>query len=280
MGDGIDVLMITYNRPHYTRVSLERLLESTRGRARVWVWHNGEDAETLAVAQAHSADLHRFHHSKQNVALTEPTNWLFKNAEGSLLGKVDDDCVVSLDWIARLSRAHEDAPELGVAACWHFQPEDFVPELAEPKIRAFPGGHQLLVNMWVGGSGYLMKRACVERLGGLKPGQSFTDYCIEVSKAGWTNGWIYPFVYQDHMDDPRSPRTGIKSDADLAGCLPLSAKRNGVTTVEAWTAQLKRSARHVQEAPIDKGHWSKRRRMFRRIRGKLRRLATGSQRHW
>jgi len=276
----VDVLMITHNRPEYARVSLSKLLESSREKARVWVWHNGEDAETLDVVRGYASQLHRFHHSKQNVALTEPTNWLFKNAGGDFLAKVDDDCVVPLDWIPKLSRAHRDVPELGVVACWHFQPEDFVPECANRKIKAFAGGHRLLVNTWVGGSGYLMKRACVDRLGTLKRGQSFTSYCIEISKAGWTNGWIYPFLYQDHMDDPRSPRTGIKSDEDLADCLPLSAKRNGVTTVEEWTAQLRRSARHVQETPIDKQHWSTRRRMLRRIRKKLRRLATGSQRRW
>jgi hypothetical protein len=196
------------------------------------------------------------------------------------LGKVDDDCVVPRDWIPKLSHAHQDAPELGVAACWHFQPEDFVPELANRKIKSLPGGHQLLLSMWVGGSGYLMKRDCVDRLEVLARGQSFPDYCIELSKAGWTNGWLYPFLYQDHMDDPRSPRTAIKSNADLTGCLPLSAKKNGVVTVEEWTEQLKRSATRVQEARIDRDYWSTRRRLFRRIRGKLRRLATGSQRHW
>jgi glycosyltransferase involved in cell wall biosynthesis len=272
--------MITYNRPQYTRVSLGKLLESTSEKARVWLWHNGEDAETLDVVREYESRLHRFHHSKENVGLTEPTNWLFKNADGELLGKVDDDCVVPLDWITKLSRAHQDAPELGVVACWHFQPEDFVSESANRKIKAFAGGHRLMVNPWVGGSGYLMTRACVDQLGLLQPGQSFTTYCIEILQAGWTNGWIYPFLYQDHMDDPRSPRTAIKSDEDLAGCLPLSARANGVRTVEEWTAQLRRSARLVQATPIDKAYWSSRRRMLRRIRGKLRRIVTGSQRQW
>jgi glycosyltransferase involved in cell wall biosynthesis len=275
----VDVLMITYNRPQYTRVSLSKLLESSREKSRVWLWHNGEDAETLDVVRRYESQLHRFHHSTQNVGLTEPTNWLFKNADGDFLAKVDDDCVVPLDWIPKLSCAHRDVPELGVVACWHFQPEDFIPECANRKIKAFAGGHRLLVNTWVGGSGYLMKRACVDQLGILKRGQSFSNYCIEISQAGWTNGWIYPFLYQDHMDDPRSPRTSIKSDEDLAGCLPLSARRSGVQTVEEWTAQLRKSARQVQEAPIDKDHWSSRRRMLRRIRAKLRRFATGSQRH-
>ena len=276
----VDVLMITYNRPDYTRVTLDKLLESSRGRARVWVWHNGEDQRTLDVVGAFKPDLHRFHHSKQNVVLTEPTNWLFENSEGSLLGKVDDDCVVDPDWIPKLSRVHQEVPEAGVVACWHFRPEDFLPEIARHKIKTVGGRHQLLVNMWVGGSGYLMKRACVHQQGLLAHAQTFSSYCIELSRAGWTIGWVYPFVYQDHMDDPRSPRTGIRSEEDFVRSLPLSARRNGVETVEAWTAQLKRSAKLVQEAPINRAYWSPSRRMLRRVRDKLRRMATGSQRHW
>lgn len=273
----VDVLMITHNRPEYTRVSLGRLLESSVGRARIWLWHNGEDAETLDVVRGYASRAYRFHHSKENVRLREPTNWLLENAQGSFLGKVDDDCVVPLDWIDQLTRAHRDVPELGVVACWHFQPEDFLPELANRKIKDFGGGHKVLVNTWVGGSGYLMKRACVDRVGLISSNQSFTGYCIEIARAGWTNGWIYPFLYQDHMDDPRSPRSGIKTDEDLASRLPLGARKTGVRTVEEWTAQLIESARGVQQAPIDKAYWSPRRRMLRRIRKKLRRIATFSQ---
>ena len=47
MEQSIDILMITYNRPEYTRLSLERLLATCDESMRVWVWHNGTDEETL-----------------------------------------------------------------------------------------------------------------------------------------------------------------------------------------------------------------------------------------
>ena len=276
----VDVLMVTYNRPHYTAVSLRHLLDSADEHTRVWLWHNGDDERTLAVVDQQSSRLHRFHHSKENVGLTAPTNWLLQNATGDFLGKVDDDCIVALDWIPRLVRAHLDAPMLGVVGCWHFQPEDYDPELAAPKMRNLPGGHRVLENMWVGGSGYLMKRECVERLGLLKSTDTFSGYCIRIARAGWTNGWLFPFVYQDHMDDPRSSRSGIKSDADLAKCLPLSAQRNGVQSVDEWAAQLRRSATLVQKASVDRDYWSPRRQRLRRIGATLKRFATGSRRKW
>lgn len=275
-----DVLMITYNRPDYTRLALSELLDRSSPSTRVWVWQNGDDPETLAVVESFRPRLFRYHHSKENARLTRPTNWLIENARGAYLAKVDDDCIVPRQWDVKLSQAHADEPRFGVIGCWRFPEEDFVPELASRKIQSFAGGHRLLVNMWVEGSGYLMKRACVERLGPLREGRSFTDYCIEIGRSGWINGWIYPFLYQEHMDDPRAEHAGLRTDADLAHRLPLSAARNGVQTIEAWVAQLKRSARTAQKAPIDPAYWSPFRRRVRHALNSLRRAITGETSHW
>ena len=94
--EGIDVLMITYNRPAYTRLALSELLARSDDSMRVWLWHNGEDAETLEVVREFEEHprVYRSYHSKENLGLTGPTNWLFENAKGAYISKVDDDCVV------------------------------------------------------------------------------------------------------------------------------------------------------------------------------------------
>jgi len=275
-----DVLMITYNRPAYTRLSLSELLKRSSPTTRVWVWQNGDDPETLEVVESFRPQLHRYHHSRENARLTQPTNWLFGNARGAYLSKVDDDCIVPEQWDVKLARAHEDEARFGVLGCWRFPDEDFVPELANRKIQSFGGGHRLLVNMWVEGSGYLMKRACVDRLGPLQDGRSFSDYCIRIGCSGWVNGWMYPFLYQEHMDDPRATHSALRTDADLVNRLPLSALKNGVTTLDAWVAQLKRSARLVQSAPIDPAYWSPFRRRVRNALKNLQRAITGQTSYW
>jgi glycosyltransferase involved in cell wall biosynthesis len=277
---GIDVLMITYNRPAYTRMALSELLRRSLPSTRVWVWHNGNDDETLEVVKGFRDRLFRFHHSTENVRLTEPTNWLYANSSGEYIGKFDDDCLAPEGWDKALSRAHADEPRFGIIGCWHFQEEDFDAEIAGKKIRVFGGGHRLLVNMWVGGSGYLMKRACVQRFGLLRNGQSFSDYCMQVGRAGWVNGWLYPFLYQEHMDDPRAANTGVRTDADLLRSLPLSAAKNGVVSVQDWTAQLKRSARLVQSAPADPAYWSPMRVRLRRLRDRVKRTVLRRKAHW
>jgi glycosyltransferase involved in cell wall biosynthesis len=279
---GIDILMITYNRPQYTRLALERLLATCDEHMRVWIWQNGSDAETFALVQSLSSHprVHKFHHSVENKKLREPTNWLWTNAKGDFVCKVDDDCIMPDGWADTLRKAHADAPELGVVGCWRFPDEDFVPDSAHKKIASFAGGHRLMKNLWVEGSGYLMKRACLDRCGPLRDGESFTQYCVRVAAAGWVNGWYYPFLYQEHMDDPRSPNSLLKTDADLQKYLPLSAKNNGVETLAAWQAQLRRSARLLQEAPYDVAAASKPwRRKLGSIKKRLRALV-GMKSQW
>lgn len=262
---GADVLMITHNRPHYTRIALQALLDRSDPSMRIWLWHNGDDSETLEVLEGYRSGLHAFHHSRDNVGLREPTNWLFANATGDYLGKVDDDCIVPVDWGRRLREAHEAEPRFGVLGCWRFQAEDFRPELAQRKIQTFNQGQQILVNLWVEGSGYLMKRACFDRLGTLRRGVSFTNYCIQIGRLGWINGWVYPFILQEHMDDPRSPHSALHSDADLRRFTPLSARRTGVTRMDQWLEQLRASALAAQTAPTDPRYWSPLRRRLRRV---------------
>lgn len=258
MENGIDILMITYNRASYTKIALSRLLDTCDENMRVWIWHNGNHQETLDVVKSclsHHA-CYKFYHSDENKKLTEPTNWMWKEAKGDFLSKVDDDCLMPYGWADILQQAHQDNSEFGVLGCWRFLEEDFLPEHASKKIFSFKGNHQLMRNCWVEGSGYLMKRKCVEQLGELKSGQSFPAYCIELAKKGYINGWYYPFLFQDHFDDPRSSYSQLKSDSDMQHWAPLSALKNGVNTIEDWKNQLRRSAHLLQKCPYNVKYYS------------------------
>jgi GT2 family glycosyltransferase len=250
---GIDLLMITYNRPEYVRLSLPHLLAHCPPDARVWLWHNGTDQATLEVVEElrHHPRVHRFRHSPANVGLTEPTNWLWREAEGDLIGKVDDDCLPAPGWLTTLRRAHQDVDRFGVIGCWRFPEEDVDPDLVAAKLAGYPGGHRLMRNHWVQGSGYLLKRQALKQVGALADGDSFTAWCLRAARLGWVNGWYHPFIREEHMDDPRSPHTLYRTDADFMARRPLSAQRTGVTTVAGWTGQMRHSARVLQTASLD-----------------------------
>lgn len=253
----VDVLMITYNRAAYTRLALDRLLSTCDERTRVWLWHNGDDEETLSVVRerADHPAVHRFHHCPENRKLTTPTNWLWSHSDAPLWSKVDDDSLVPEGWVQRLRRAHIDEPRLGAICCWRCMPEDDLPEAAEKKVRVLPGGQRLMMHSWVEGSGYVMKRQVVEDEGLLEEGESFPVYLKRSAWRGWMHGWYYPFaeLFQEHMDDPRAEHTLIRSDADLATALPLTARRNGVDTIAGWEALIKDIAHQVQRGKTRPG---------------------------
>ena len=248
-----EILMITYRSAGYLHLSLPRLLDTLGEQDRVWLWHNGNDEATLEALRSWRTDprVHRFHHSRENVELRQPTNWLWQESTAPFVSKVDDDCLVSHCWLDTFVAAHEDNPQLGVVGSWRHPEADFLPEAAGRKIVTLAGGHRLMRNLWVQGSGYLLRRSLTEQHGGIRPDETFTSYCIRLARAGALNGFYYPFVPEDHMDDPRSPHTLIRSDADLLDRMPLSARVNGVATVADWTTQLVQSARVLQTASLD-----------------------------
>lgn len=274
--DRIDLLMITYNRPAYTQQALDHLLETASPETRVWIWHNGNDADTLAVVRERASHprVHQFHHSPENVRLQEPTNWLWQSSDAPLLGKVDDDCLLDAGWDATFAAAHRREPSLGVIGAWRFYDEDFIPQFANRKTVTLPGGTTIMRNPWVQGSGYLVKRQCVVEHRLLNDSQgAFTQWCVELALRGWQNGWHLPFVHEEHMDDPRSPYTAITSDATLRENLPLSAQRLGIRTVADWEARMRESARELQRLSDDpRNYVGWRGRLYRRQNAWRRRL--------
>lgn len=249
----IKVLMITYNRPHYTRLSLERLLKTLPPNAKAVIWDNASDKDTKDVIKAFERHprLEKVIYNSKNEKLWGPTNWFWENAgDADLLSKVDDDCLMPHGWCEALTRAHSDITEAGILGCWRFPPEDFDANCANRKIREY-NSHSILRNCWVEGSGYLMKRGVLKKNGVLKPGESFTTYCLRAASRGFINGWYYPFLYQEHMDDPRAEHSGIKTDEDLRRLLPLSAAQFGISTKDAWTERLRTSAKTLQTCSID-----------------------------
>jgi len=264
-----DILMVTYRSADYVRTSLDRLLASMSDQDRVWLWQNGDDEATLDALSGYRDDprIERFHHSRVNERLGPPMRWLWCESRARFIAKVDDDCLVDERWLDVFSDAHERNPEFAVIGSWRYPPEDFDLSVAAPKIQEFAGGHTLLRSNWVQGSGFLLDRQWVISKGPIAEDETFTQYCVRLAKAGAVNGWYYPFVREDHMDDPRSSHSLIRSDEDLARRLPLSAQRLGVTTVDDWVAQLRHSARVVQEASLDPhayGGWGNRVRIARR----------------
>src|SRR5699024_6300100 len=186
-----DVIMITYKSAGYLHLSLPRLLDTLGEQDRVWLWHNGDDEATIEALRPFTRDprVHRYFHSRENVKLREPTSWLWRDSTARFVSKVDDDCLVSPGWLDTLAAAHDANPEFGVIGSWRPPPEDLRPELVERKVDTFAEGHKLMRNLWVQGSGYLIRRRTIEKAGLLSSEESFTQYCLRLAKRGCVNGF-------------------------------------------------------------------------------------------
>mgnify|MGYP001439800013 CR=1 FL=1 len=279
--DTIDILMITYNRAGYTKRALGALLDSCDGNMRVWVWHNGTHEPTLEIVRSYQNHPH-FHHLElcpENKKLREPTNWFWKKSDGAYVSKVDDDCILPKGWSQTLRRAHQDNPNFGAIGTWRFLEEDFVPNLAGKKTETFNGGHQLMKNPWVQGSGYLLRRECQQQVGYIKESESFPGYLIRAGCAGWQNGWYFPFIREEHMDDPRSKHCEIKTDEKFMENRPLSAINDNVTTLAQWAERVKYMAFLVQEANPDPKYHSGWRKKIKGVKSRTQR-ALGIKPKW
>jgi GT2 family glycosyltransferase len=268
----IRVLMITHKRPAYTALSLRRLCESVPEQARITVWDNASGDEMRAVLESfqNHPRVEQIVYHPRNDKLRGPTNWFWANSGAAdFLSKVDDDCLMPPNWCETLLQAHADIPQAGVLGCWRFLSEDFDEGLAARKIQQF-AEHRIMRNCWVEGSGYLMKREVVDRIGLLREGESFTSWCTRAAASGFVNGWYFPFLYQEHLDDPRVPNTGIRSEADFRRLLPLSANTFKISSREDWIKRLKYSAWSLQAYSFDpKDHLGWRARVGRKLAGLL-----------
>lgn len=260
------VLMLTYKRLDYTRLSLRRLCDTTPDYGRITVWDNnsGPEMRQLLEQFENHPRIEKIIYNSTNERLRGPTNRFWQESgDADYLAKVDDDCLMSDGWCDTLIRAHEDIPEAGVLGCWHYQEEDFVPELARRKIQSFDS-HQIMRNCWVGGAGYIMKREVYDRQGAIQAQESFPGWCIRAATNGYVNGWYFPFVRQEHMDDPRVPHTGLKTEKDFQRLRPLSAGTFKLENLNDWIDWLRRDALHQQRSSFDP-------RYYRGWRAKIRR---------
>jgi len=272
----IDILIISHNRPDYTSLSLQRLLESCNEQMRVWLWQNGSHPATVEVVRRFATHprVYRYYESPTNLKLRGPMNWIFREADGQYIAKIDDDCLVPDGWHLPLVALLSADPTFGVAACWHFHEADFDASLAAPKIREYTDGIRAMLNPWVQGSGFIMKRECVDQCGLLPDNVgSFTPYCWMLFNRGWHLGWPLPLVLIDHMDDPRSLHSRFQSEEDFLRDPPLSAEFGGVRSLAEWRERIQWNARQVLEAPLDprayRGWRHLKRRIERRVKGAL-----------
>jgi hypothetical protein len=269
------LLMITHNRREYTAQSLRQLL-ACEGDFSVWLWDNASSDGTAEVVQEWSTHprVGRVFLSPENVMQIRPFQWMLRDSASPLVGKVDDDCLMPTRWIEPLAEALGEQPELGVIGCWTFWPEDFDAEAAAHKLRRV-GRHQIVTNAYIGGTGVLVRRELCRRFPMHLPSAMPLDQ-FRMSAAGLINGWYYPLIWAEHMDDPRSARCALRQPEGMRGTYALTAKRRGHRTPEEYERWIRedcaRILRHTTEEQLREWCLHRLRTAPRRAAGAARRI--------
>jgi glycosyltransferase involved in cell wall biosynthesis len=200
----IDLIFITYNRLDYTKLSLASILKDPTEQFRLTIWDNASTDGTKEFLKKEVNDprIVEIITSDKNVGQTAAVNMIWSRSKADLLGKLDNDCIVTPGWTRTLSKAHEDIDKLGVVACWHYFEDDFDYEKAKYKIHRF-GNHQILQHPWTCGTGFLLKRDTFKKCGKIAE-KATTKYWLKMASKGYINGFYYPLLFQEHMDDPKS----------------------------------------------------------------------------
>jgi glycosyltransferase involved in cell wall biosynthesis len=230
----IELALVTWNRLEYTRLTLSRLLSDPQEEFRLSIWDNGSSDGTREYLNEEIDDprIEDMILSDDNVGQVAAVNAIWSRSSAELLGKVDNDCLVTPGWTRTLASAHRDIERLGVVACWHYFADDFNYQRARWKIQEH-NGHMILRHPWTCGTGLLIKRSTFETIGPMQ-GTSTTQYWLEMANRGHINGFYYPLVFQEHMDDPKSRYTRLRDEESYqrAKSESYSLSYHGQTTLD------------------------------------------------
>jgi glycosyltransferase involved in cell wall biosynthesis len=275
----IELVLTTFNRLHYTKLALASILADPNEEFSLTIWDNASSdgtAEYLrSVRDRRIADII---FSNRNAGQTAAVNEVWARSKADLVGKVDNDCLVTAGWTRTLAEAHKDIDNLGVVACWHFFPEDFDQEKARRKIHRF-GKHQIFCHPWTCGTGLLIKRETFRRFGPIQKSAT-TGYWLKIAAAGYINGFYYPLIYQEHMDDPRSEHCGYHAASfDEAYKHSFGYQQGIITSIDEYKKLHKNILENLLTGPCEPSYYCGWRARCRRAAGRIRQALWGKAEH-
>lgn len=210
------VLLITYNRIEYTRYCLEALLDVDYPELDMVIWDNASTDGTQQYLENETRGIANLtlHFSKTNEGVVRPMNEVWsshRNAE--ILAKLDNDTRVPPDWLQRLVACHLASEKWGVLSGFHFREEG--ERIAKETDIVTVGDRQVLEQMFVGGCAITIRRKLYEEFSPIPETQQlkkgpfldsgWTQFQQNLTDAGYRNGYPWPAVHVDHMEDTRSP---------------------------------------------------------------------------
>lgn len=205
------ILMITWNRLEFTKTALWALLNQNYQDYKITVWDNGSADGTPEFLKklADKYDKVEIMLKEKNCKLDHPVNEVFSKSDAEYIGKVDNDTLVPFDWLERIINSIESVNFglSGVMSGFHFDEKDIV----DLRLYDLDGGLRDFI--WrkphTGGCSFLMLKEVYDKFGPIEGGydslSSFTVWQHKLHRNGYINGYPYPFIKVENLQDYRSP---------------------------------------------------------------------------
>ena len=267
----IELLFLSYNRLHYTKISLPALLSDSTEQFSLTIWDNGStDGTKEFLASIDDPRIISKVFSSENVKGISVLNKVFFNSSADLVGLIADDLLVTPGWTRPIAQAHADVPEFGMIACWHLGAEYFDEGKARNKIQKF-GRHCVLRHPWTNGGVGLVKLKSLREMGHFD--DDWGGYWIRMALKGYVNGYYFPLIYAEHMDYPWSKYYVPVTNSDGVTVTGSTYASRGIHTIaeaKAWHQQV--VLKSLLEGPWEPKHYVGWRGNLRNLRNRLRKL--------
>jgi glycosyltransferase involved in cell wall biosynthesis len=160
----IPVLFTTYNRLHFTKIALPKLIESDTGT--IYVIDNNSNDGTQEWLSELKCDKCRYISNRTNLGVGGVMNQFFKLTENyEYVAKVDNDTVVEKDWLTKLERisrsinipllqARHSLLRTGLLGFDRWM----------KTLKQHPRCREVYINNYIGGSGIIIKKDVVNSL--------------------------------------------------------------------------------------------------------------------
>lgn len=192
----IPILMITWDRLEYTKQAIEALLKNTKS-FKLFIFDNNSTDGTIDYLKSLEDDRIEIYYSDKNTGLVPPINhFLKKFPNHRYIAKVDNDTVVSKDWLRKLKEVMDEYPFLAVEANHYLMirqdietNDDFFKHFFSIDFK----GNKLYLCHWVGGTGTIIRRSEVDEIPdipGTLGGWGQYQHIKQMASAFYTGVWI------------------------------------------------------------------------------------------
>ena len=231
------LLMVTWNRREYFEKTIANLLSDSSD-FRLHIWDNGsEDGLKDLIAALDDPRVVDRHYNSTNVGQFAAWHWFLGNCRSEIAGKLDDDILSAHGWMTQFSEMLIAEARLGLLGGWVYLPHEWDETLAQEKIREI-GNYRIFQNGWVAGCIFVGRTRLLKEFSSKDPNTWGTPLKqLEITKAGYINGYPLPISFAENLDDPRSPHCRMN-------------RPGGWDQFAAYSARMRKFS-----GPVEYGSW-------------------------